>query len=184
MSLTVKHLNGDSTFLLTFSPLLKLPTSSTLPSQSSLGHQQHQAPQSPPGTFSILIDPWLSGPSCIYHPKFLLSKLVLPACIDHLAQIPEPNVVLISQEKPDHCHEATLRQLKPNSNLTTILAEPSAARKIRGFKHFLRSQVVTMPTYSDKKPESIIRFYIPPLIPGGSPGEATIAFIPTKFDMT
>ena len=36
----------------------------------------------------------------------------------------------------------------------------------------------------DKKPESIIRFFIPPLTAGGSPGEATIAFIPTKFDVT
>lgn len=184
MSLTVKHLNGDSTFLLTFSPRLKFPPSNTSPSQSRFRHQEHQPPQPPPGTFSILIDPWLSGPSCIYHPKFLLSKLVLPACIDHLSQMPEPNVVLISQEKPDHCHEATLCQLNSNSKITTILAEPSAARKIRGFKHFPRSRVVTMPTYSDKKPESIIRFYIPPFIAGGSPGEATIAFIPTKFDVT
>lgn len=186
MSLTVKHLNGDSTFLLTFSPLSKSSPATTSPSQSAFRHHgQHQLPpQPPPGTFSILIDPWLSGPSCIYHPKFLLSKLVLPACIDHLSQIPEPNVVLISQEKPDHCHEATLRQLQPNSSITTILAEPSAARKIRGFKHFHRSRVVTMPTYSDKKPGSIIRFFIPPLTAGGSPGEATIAFIPTKFDVT
>ena len=167
MSLTVKHLNGDSSFLLTFAPLLQSPSSA-----------------SKAGVFSILVDPWLSGPTFIYHPKFLLSKLALPACIESLSHIPEPNVVLISQEKPDHCHEDSLRQLDPDSKLTTILAEPAAAKKIRAMKHFKPSCVVALPAYSDRKPESIIRFFIPPLTPGGVPGEATIAFLPAKFDLT
>ena len=175
MSLTVKHLNGDTTFLLTFSPNEYAP-----PSPPELLYRQYQQP---PGTFSILIDPWISGPSTMWHPKFLLSKHTSPSCIQNLSHIPEPNVVLISQDKPDHCHEATLRQLDPTSPITTILAEPAAARKIRNFKFFDPAMVHSLRVYSDKKPDSIIRFYIPPMVPGGTPGEATISFIPAKIDV-
>lgn len=169
MSLTVKHLNGDTTFLLTFSPQDTLP-----PSPAGLQH---------PGTFSILVDPWLSGPSTMWHPKFLLSKHTGPSCIQNLSQIPEPNVVLISQDKPDHCHEATLRQLDPTSPITTILAEPAAAKRIRGFKFFDPDRIHALRVYSEKKPDSVIRFCIPPIIPGGTAGEATISFIPAKMDV-
>lgn len=172
MSLTVKHLNGDTTFLLTFSPTDQQPLTPPLPGY-------HQAP----GTFTILIDPWLSGPTLMWHPKFLLSKHTTPSSIDHLSQIPEPNVVLISQAKSDHCHEATLRQLDPTSPITTILAEPAAAKKIRGMKHFHPSMVHSLRSYSERKPDSVIRFFIPPPTPGGTPGEATISFIPAKMDV-
>ena len=172
MSLTVKHLNEDTTFLLTFSPTDPRPPSPPSP-------QTHQAP----GTFTILVDPWLSGPTLMWHPKFLLSRHTTPSCIQHLSQLPEPNVVLISQVKPDHCHEATLRQLDPTSPVTTVLAEPTAAKKIRSMKHFHPSMVHNLRPYSEKKPDSIIKFFIPPIIPGGAPGEATISFIPAKMDV-
>ena len=172
MSLTVKHLNGDTTFLITFSPNHTSPYTPPGPQ-----HQQR------PGTFSVLIDPWLSGPTTIWHPKFLLSKHTKPSCIPHLSHIPEPNVVLISQEKPDHCHEATLRQLDPTSPITTILAEPGAAKKIRGMKFFNPNMVHSLRPFSERKPDSVIRFCIPPIVPGGTPGEATIAFIPAKLDV-
>ncbi|KAM0803494.1 hypothetical protein BDR22DRAFT_801286 [Usnea florida] len=172
MSLTVKHLNGDTTFLLTFSP-----------TESSLHTPPPPQYQQPPGTFSILVDPWLSGPTTMWHPKFLLSKHTTPSCIPHLSHIPEPNVVLISQEKPDHCHEATLRQLDPTSPITTILAEPSAAKKIRGMKFFNPDMVHSLRPFSEKKPDSVIRFFIPPIVPGGTPGEATISFMPAKMDV-
>ncbi|KAL8683518.1 MAG: hypothetical protein Q9186_000558 [Xanthomendoza sp. 1 TL-2023] len=170
MSLKIKHLNGDTTFLLTFSP-----------TEPRLSLNQYRYP---PGTFSVLVDPWLSGPSSMWHPKFLLSKHTVPSCISNLSHIPEPNVVLVSQDKPDHCHEPTLRQLDPTSTLTNILAIPAAARKIRGMKHFDPSRVHALPAYSCKDPESIIRFYIPPLSPGGTSGEATITYIPAKMDMS
>lgn len=170
MSLNIKHINGDTTFLLNFSPLQSLPPSPYF--------------QQPPGQFSILVDPWLSGPSLMWHPKFLLSKHTVPPCIKSLSHIPEPNVVLISQDKPDHCHEATLRQLDPSSSLTTILAEPAAAKKIRGMKYFNPTHIHALSPYSDRKPESIVRFFIPPLTPGGLPGEVTIAFIPAKLDVS
>ena len=173
MSLTVKHLNGDTTFLLTFSP----NDSSPYPPPAA----QYQ--QRPPGTFSILVDPWLSGPTTIWHPKFLLSKHTTPSCIPHLSHIPEPNVVLISQYKPDHCHEPTLRQLDPTSPVTTILAEPTAAKKIRGMNFFNPDMVHSLRPFSEKKSDSVIRFFIPPITPGGIPGEATISFIPAKMDV-
>ncbi|CAF9907131.1 MAG: hypothetical protein HETSPECPRED_007047 [Heterodermia speciosa] len=169
MSLNVKHLNGDSTFLLTFSPKHSQPS---------------PYDQQPPGTFSILVDPWLSGPSTMWHPKFLYSKHTVASCISNLSHIPEPHVVLISQEKPDHCHEATLRQLDPTSQSTVILAQPAAAKKILAMKHFDPSRVHALPTFSDRKPDSVVRFYIPPISPGGLPGEATIAYIPAKLDVS
>ncbi|KAL8909495.1 MAG: hypothetical protein Q9207_000175 [Kuettlingeria erythrocarpa] len=170
MSLKIKHLNADTTFLLTFSPVEARPTL----------NRYGQAP----GTFSVLIDPWLSGPSTMWHPKFLLSKHTVTSCISNLSHIPEPNVVLISQDKPDHCHESTLRQLDPTSSLTNVLAVPAAAKKIRGMKHFHPDRVHALPTYSSKDHESLIRFYIPPLSPGGAPGEATVAYIPAKMDVS
>jgi hypothetical protein len=170
MSLTVKHLNADTTFLLTFSPV---------PSDN----HARPFPQSSP-TFSILVDPWLSGPSTMWHPKFLYSRHVRPSCVQHLSELPAPNVVLVSQDKPDHCHEATLRQLDPSQTLTTILAVPAAAKKIRNMKHFNPSNVHALPIYSDRKPDSLVRFFIPPLNPGGTPGEATLAFIPERLDIS
>ena len=179
MSLTVKHLNGDTTFLLTFAPNNFTPPS---PPESQYGpYLQYQQP---PGTFSILVDPWISGPSTMWHPKFLLSKHTSPSCVQNLSHLPEPNVVLISQDKPDHCHEATLRQLDPISPITTILAEPAAAKRIRGFKFFNPEMVHSLRVYSEKKPDSVIRFYIPPIVPGGTPGEATISFIPARLDIS
>ncbi|KAL8782753.1 MAG: hypothetical protein Q9213_005131 [Squamulea squamosa] len=170
MSLKIKHLNGDTTFLLTFSPAEP---------RLSLNRYGH-----PSGTFSVLVDPWLSGPSSMWHPKFLLSKHTVPSCISSLSQIPDPNVVLVSQDKPDHCHEPTLRQLDPKSSLTNILAIPAAAKKIRGMKHFDPNRVHSLPAYSSKDDDSIVRFYIPPLTPGGTAGEATIAYIPAKMDVS
>ncbi|MCJ1465240.1 hypothetical protein MMC07_003856 [Pseudocyphellaria aurata] len=170
MSLNVKHINGDTTFLLAFSPLQEFPPSPCF--------------QQPPGQFSILVDPWLSGPSLMWHAKFLLSKHTVPPCINNLSHIPEPNVVLVSQDKPDHCHEETLRQLDPSSTHTTILAEPAAAKKIRGMKHFNTAHIHALPAFSHRKPESIVRFFIPPLTTGGLSGEVTIAFIPSKLDVS
>ena len=172
MSLSVKHLNGDTTFLLTFSPHDR--------PLSPPPNPQHQAA---PGTFTILVDPWISGPSIMWHHKFLLSKHTVESSIRDLSEIPEPNIVLISQEKPDHCHEDTLRQLDPTSPITTILAEPAAAKKIRSFKHFNPTMVHSLRPFSLKNPESVIRFLIPPIVPGGAAGEATISFIPAKVDL-
>ncbi|MCJ1281787.1 hypothetical protein MMC26_001110 [Xylographa opegraphella] len=170
MSLSVRHLNGDSTFLLTFSP--KEDARNSTPYAISANR------------FSILLDPWLSGDSTIYHRKFALARHTVPSAIDHLSEIPPPNVVLISQEKSDHCHEETLRQLEPSLRHTTILAQPAAAKKIRGWKYFNPSKVLALPVYSDRRPDSVLRFCLPCQIPGGIPGEVTVAFINARLDMT
>ena len=172
MSLSVKHLNGDTTFLLTFSP-----------------NDKHDAPrpsnqyQQLPGSFTILIDPWLTGSCSMLHPKFLLSRHTRPSSIKHLSEIPEPNVVLVSQDKPDHCHEPTLRQLDHTSPISVVLAEPSAAKRIRAMKHFDPGMVHELRPFSHKSYNSVIRFCVPPIVPGGTAGEVTISFIPGKMDI-
>ncbi|KAL9608319.1 MAG: hypothetical protein Q9167_006840 [Letrouitia subvulpina] len=170
MSVKIHHLNGDTTFLLTFVP-------NDLPPPPNRYARL-------PGTFSILVDPWLSGPSSMWHPMFMLSKHTVPSAIQNLSHIPEPNVVLVSQDKPDHCHLPTLRQLDPSSTLTTILAMPAAAKKIRGMKHFDPSKVFAMPSFLERDSRTVIRFYIPPLTLGGLAGEATLSYIPAKLDVS
>lgn len=136
------------------------------------------------GSFSVLVDPWLNGDSTIFHRKFALAKHTIPCSIDHLSEIPTPNVVVISQDRADHCHEATLKQLDPDLPHTIIFAHPAAAKKIRGWKYFKASKVVAFPTYNERRSDTIIRFKVPSGSPELEPGEVTLAFIPTKFDIT
>ena len=161
----------DTTFLLTFSSAQS--TSTDHSSQS--------------GTFTVLIDPWLHGDSTIFHPKFALARHTVPSCIQHLSEIPPPNLVIVSQDKTDHCHEATLRQLDPHLSHTIILACPAAAKRIRSWRYFFAPEKVqAMPTFSDKRPATVLRFPIPAPFSryGSTPGEATISFIPAKRDLT
>ncbi|KAI9792996.1 MAG: hypothetical protein M1833_000983 [Piccolia ochrophora] len=170
MSLTVKHLNADATFLLTFRPLSPFPPS----------------PGYSPGSFTILLDPWLSGPSNVYHEKFASSKLRVEPCISSLREIPEPDVVIISQDKPDHCNQETLQQLPSASSRTLIFGPPAAAKKVQGWKHFRPSQVHSLVKYDTRrtKRERLVRIPIPPISHFGSGGEVTIAFLPTRHDIS
>ncbi len=169
MSLTVKNLNNDSTFLLKFAPTTQFPPS----------------PGRSPGAFTILLDPWLSGPSTIYHPAFAVAHKTTISSISSLADIPEPDLVLISQNKPDHCHEDTLRQLRgDNSSKTQIIAEPGAAKRIRRWKHFHPDRVHAFEKFDVKKQSSIRRIEVPASTPYGTPGEVTITFIPAKMDIS
>ncbi|KAF2130067.1 hypothetical protein P153DRAFT_339565 [Dothidotthia symphoricarpi CBS 119687] len=171
MSLTVKSLNGDTAFLLTFRPPLLRPDLSP----SSLGPC--------PGSFTILVDPWLVGPSIILNSAFSISKQKVQPCIAHLDELEhEPDVVLISQDKPDHCHEATLRQLPPDCG-STIFATPAAARKIRSWKHFRPERVKSLSKYVEGDEHSIHRILLP-LALTGSHGEVTITWMPAKRDIT
>lgn len=168
MSVTVRHLNADASFLLTFSPN---PQSSD-PDTTSL--------HTP---YSVLIDPWLQGASVITYKWFARTNHVVPPCINHLSEIDEPDLVIISQNKPDHCHKETLRQLRPEGK-TIIAAEPGAAKAIKGWNHFDPARVFSLPKYNPQKRFSLLRFHIPPLAPGGDPGEVTIAFLPAKNYVT
>jgi hypothetical protein len=172
MSLTIKHLNSDASFLLTFEPIPN--TFPPTPGQSN-------------NPFTILLDPWVSGPSKIWHPKFSISKHRTPACISSLTELPEPDLVIISQAKSDHCHRETLTQLPPNGGKTVILAEPAAAKMIRGWKYFDARKVVTLPKWEEsrnRKSTTIHRVPIPASSPNGSKGEVTIAYMAQKADIT
>jgi len=68
--------------------------------------------------------------------------------------------------------------------ITTILAEPAAAKRIRAMKHFDLDRVHALPAFSDRKPNTVIRFRIPGSTPGAIPGEATIALMPAKLDVS
>ncbi|KAF2121874.1 hypothetical protein BDV96DRAFT_482602 [Lophiotrema nucula] len=168
MSLTIKSLNGDTAFLLTFSPPVA-PISS---------------PGLFPGSFTILIDPWLTGPATILSSIFSISEQKNKPCIASLEELEqEPDIILISQDKPDHCHEATLRQLQQDCQ-STILATPSAARKIRGWKHFRPELVQALPRYVEGEDQTVYRLVLPPMSPRGTCGEVTVTWIPAKRDIS
>ncbi|KAL3417875.1 hypothetical protein PVAG01_10886 [Phlyctema vagabunda] len=171
MSLTVKHLNADASFLLSFQPILPFPPT---PGQSIK-------------PFTILLDPWITGASTIWHSKFSISTHKKPACISSLAELPEPDLVIISQDKTDHCHEPTLKQLPRSSGKTIILAEPASAKMIRSWKHFDAHKVVTLPRWEasrSKRNAAVHRIPVPALSPTGSPGEVTITFLAQQRDIT
>lgn len=170
MALTVKHLNTDASFLLSFEPVIANP-----------------APGICPEPFRILIDPWITGASKIFHSKISITTHKEPACVSSLQELPEPDLVIISQHKSDHCNEATLRQLPPSGTKTIILAEPASARLIRSWRHFERDKVRTIPRWEDPRltgRQTITRVRVPPIVPGGEPGDVTIAFIPQRRDIS
>ena len=169
MSVSVRHLNGDSTFLLVFSP-----EAHPLPSDLLAAN----------GAFSVLLDPWLSGPSVVTAPWFANTTLRTPSAISHLSEIEEPDVVVVSQNKPDHCHKETLLQLRPEGK-TVIAAEPGAAKAIKSWRHFDANRVVGLSKYDPKvKFGRSLRLPIPPLSLNGFPGEVCISFIPARNYMT
>ncbi|KAI1183834.1 hypothetical protein F5B17DRAFT_109791 [Nemania serpens] len=170
MALTVKHLNSDASFLLSFEPVIP----------------ESLADLIVPRPFTILLDPWITGPSTIFHPRLSTTSHKHPACISSLAELPQPpDLVIISQHKPDHCNEATLRQL-PASGNTVILAEPASARVIRSWRYFDTKKVHAIEPWEDPRltgKESVIRVRVPPWQSSGQAGEVTVAFIPQKRDL-
>jgi hypothetical protein len=169
MSLTVRHLNADTSFLLIFSP-----EAHPLPSDFKSAN----------GAYSVLIDPWLVGDSIVTAPWFAITKRVIPSAIQHLSQIEEPDVVVVSQNKPDHCHKETLLQLRPEAK-TIIAAEPGAARTIKSWNHFDPNHIQGLTKYDPKtRFGNSFRLRIPPLSPQGHAGEVCISFIPAKNYLT
>ncbi|OAK99879.1 hypothetical protein IQ06DRAFT_152297 [Phaeosphaeriaceae sp. SRC1lsM3a] len=168
MSLTIKSLNSDTSFLLTFSPPVA-PLSS---------------PGLFPGSFTILLDPWIVGPSIILNSIFSHSEQKNEPCITSLKELErEPDLILISQHKPDHCHEETLRQL-PRDCESTILATPAAVKKIQSWNHFRPERIHALTKYVEGDDRSIYRVVLPPPTPRGSCGEVTISWLPAKRDVT
>ncbi|KAH7035226.1 uncharacterized protein B0I36DRAFT_347037 [Microdochium trichocladiopsis] len=170
MALTVKQLNSDASFLLLFEPLLPLAAQDTVS----------------PRPFTVLLDPWLTGPSEIFHKAISVTTQKQAPCIASLLELPEPDLVIISQHKSDHCNEATLRQLPAHNTKTLILAEPNSARLIRSWKHFDNSKVRTIPRWQDPRitgKQAVLRIPVPAIAAGGHRGEVTVAFIPQKHDI-
>ncbi|ETI20524.1 hypothetical protein G647_08561 [Cladophialophora carrionii CBS 160.54] len=166
MSVAVKHLNADTSFLLTFSPKPNSPTNEVASSD---------------GAFSVLIDPWLDGPSIVTAPWFAKTEHTIPSAVQHLSELPAPDVVIVSQNKPDHCHKATLLQLPPEGK-TIIAAEPGAAKAIKSWNHFDPAKIRGLRKYGPSG--GSLRLSIPALSPHGFPGEVHISFIPAKHYMT
>ena len=171
MALTVKHLNGDASFFLSFEPL-----------------PENLSPGIAAEPFRILLDPWITGPSKIFHSKISISTHKDPACITSLRELPEPDLVIISQNKSDHCNEPTLRQLPSSGTKTIILAEPASARAIRSWRYFDKAKVKTIPKWeaglraTDR--QAVVRIQLGPIVQDGEPGEVTVAFIPQRRDIS
>ena len=132
MPLTIKSLNGDTSFLLTFTP-------PSTPSPPSRRRNTNLTP------LTVVIDPWLTGAAQIVHPKVSTSRHTKTPCITSLAELPAaPDVVIISQSKPDHCNEETLKTLPKHYN-GVILAPKKAARLIRSWEWFEDTVVQELP---------------------------------------
>ncbi|KAK8083122.1 hypothetical protein PG996_001903 [Apiospora saccharicola] len=171
MALTIKHLNEDASFLLSFEPILPPNVKGTVAA---------------PKPYIILLDPWITGPSKIFHSKISVSTHKNPACVATLSELPEPDLVIISQHKSDHCNEATLRQLPGTGTKTQILAEPASARVIKSWKYFDSNKIWTIPKWEDPRltgKSTVIRVPVPAVTPDGQPGEVTVAWIPQKRDL-
>jgi hypothetical protein len=167
MSLTIQHLNTDCTFLLAFSP----------------AYTTEENPHRLPGAFTILIDPWLSGHSSILHPSFQYTKHTDAPHITSLADLKQPiDLIIISQDKPDHCHRETLCSL-PKYKHVNILATRAAAKKIKSWNFFAEDSIHIIPPYNPKIKETLITITLPAYTSTSSPGELTIAHLPTKHDL-
>ncbi|KAF2758114.1 hypothetical protein EJ05DRAFT_377470 [Pseudovirgaria hyperparasitica] len=168
MAVSVKSLNGDSSFLLTFSPPVAPVASS----------------DSYPGSFTVLVDPWLTESTQVFHPKFALVHHKTKPCIESLTQLPhEPDLIIVSQDKPDHCNRDTLCQL-PRDLSSTIVATPAAAKKIKSWQYFDPNCIIAMDKYDERDAASVCRLEVPAFSRTGHPGEVTIAWMPAKWDLT
>lgn len=167
MPLAVEKLNADSTFLLAFTP--------TFAPRKSLRRCA--------GAFTILIDPWLTGQASLYHPAFQVSHHTDHIAIQSLAELgPDLDLIVVSQDKPDHCHRETLCSL-PHDTAAQIVASPAAAKKIKSWRHFDPGIVHTILPYSSDRPDDVLKITLPSYTSASAAGEITLAHIPTKRDI-
>ncbi|KAK7997361.1 hypothetical protein PG989_005401 [Apiospora arundinis] len=155
------HLNADTTWLVS---LPYPPTATKKPVAAAVANSRSR--------FNILLDPWLQGPQSDVASWFSTQwHLVAPSVqtIDELnillieveqgeeaakeaktqqqTDSSKPasliDVVAISHEFTDHCHEATLKELPRE---TPVFATEKAAELIRTWRHF--DSVITTPGFS------------------------------------
>ncbi|QPH00495.1 hypothetical protein C2857_004152 [Epichloe festucae Fl1] len=160
MALTIKQLNGDASFLLTFE---------RIDSESPDGGQSAEP-------FRILLDPRLaqSTPSSSTRAR---QESVSPK------DVPEPDVIIISNSRSDHCNEAALRQFAPGGAKPRILAEPTAAKVIQSWRHFEQGKVATLHRWQDPRQtgrSTVVRIPIAARVIGGEEGLVTVAFVTQK----
>lgn len=130
MALTIQHVNADATFLITLA--LPRPSSPSPP-----------PPREPSPALCILVDPWLHSDAPVFHPRFSNQlHTVLPA-VSSLAELsPAPDLIVVSQSRSDHCHEATLRDFAWAKHPSTQLyACPDAVPVVRAWKWFPQLQL-------------------------------------------
>ncbi|EWC48949.1 hypothetical protein DRE_00254 [Drechslerella stenobrocha 248] len=138
MPISLRHLTADSTWLITLT-----------------------SPQSPPShkPYIILVDPWIEGPSPVWHPKFALNHHTVPSSVSNLSELSSPpDLLLISQTKTDHCNELTCRQL-PKAGIQ-VYAVPGADSIIRGWKHFDPANVHRLRPFTSRKTGRVSRIPI------------------------
>ncbi|CAK4032311.1 Hypothetical predicted protein [Lecanosticta acicola] len=169
MALHVRKLNGDATLLLTFTP-----------SFAPKGNQNSRFP----GSYTILLDPWLHGDSTIFHEKFATSRHTTPAAIESIAELQEEvDMIIVSQDKSDHLSKETMCSL-PRDCRATILTTPKAAKKIREWRHFEHPDIIQeLQTYNSKKDSTIFRIPLKPYSSASAEGEITVANIIQKRDL-
>ena len=157
MAFCVRKLSADATFLFT------------------LWHSNIQAKELHPSEFNVLVDPWLFGDSPFFHPSFAVSRHTCSSAIASLAELERPpDLVIVSQDKDDHCHKATLCSL-PKSWPTCILATPSAHRKIRSWRHFDERRMRALNAFNEHSPETVLQLPMKGSNPHFADGELTVA---------
>lgn len=146
------HLNADTTWLI------------QLPRPEGSKPARHRS------YFNILLDPWLSGPQSDVASWFSTQYHAFPASVSTIAELEDLlldieiladptlarqknsprigsssliDIVAISHEFTDHCHQATLQEIDPS---VTVIASEKAAELIRSWEHF--DHVCTAPTFS------------------------------------
>ena len=165
--LKVTYLNADTSSLLSFSS-----------AASGLSPSDARRKQ-----VTIVIDPWLRGSTTILCPLFYKSTHSVQPTVSSLSDIDEPSIVLITHDKPDHCHKETLTTLSPNVR-SVILAVPSAAKLIRSWNHFKAENVLTLPKFDSASDFCVYRHAVPSTSSSGCAGELTIAYIAPDRDIS
>lgn len=164
MAMTIKQLSSDAAFLLSFEPIQSDPLASACTK-----------------SFRILLDPWIT-PS---KKGSRASQVGLP--LNSILDIPEPDVIVLSSKEDDHCNEQTLRQLPRRSNRMIILGDAQTTKRVRSWNHFNDKIIHTLePWVSRFAPnrkgngDNVARIEVPSPVPGGTPGEVTIALLAHK----
>lgn len=129
------HLNADSTWLL------------------SLPYPRDASPPSQRCRFNILIDPWLKGSQSDVASWFSSQTHIIESSVQTISELNQIlseieadlsaakggnssnciDLVAISHEFTDHCHEATLKEIDPS---VPVVATANAAELMTSWQHF------------------------------------------------